>query len=142
MKALVKLGMVAALVSLAPAAVAQGGPKGGRAQADMYAGMSPGGRQIMSEAALQGRDPTARDRWQAAHERMLSILDTDPLDRDALADAMKEQGKIMDQAEERRREAMLKGFSLLSAADRKAWVANDRARRKAGGPGMQGRMIP
>ncbi len=142
MKALVKLGMVAALASLAPAALAQGGPRGGRAQADMYAGMTPGGRQIMSEAALQGRDPTARERWQAAHERVLSILDQDTLDRNALAEAMKEQAKIMDQAEERRREAMLKGFSLLSTADRKAWVANERARRKGGGPGMQGGMIP
>ena len=143
MKTVLNVAMAAALMSLAPQALAQGGQGARRAQADLYAGMSPQGRQIMSEAMLQGSDAGARDQWMAAHERMLATLEREPLDRDALADAMKAQGRILDEAEARRRDAMLRGFSLLSAADRKAWAANDRARRQAGmGRGMRGGMTP
>lgn len=142
MKRLLNVTAMAALLMVAPAALAQGGPRGQRAMSDMYAGMSPGGRQIMTEAMMQGSDPTARNRLDAAHEQLLRILERDPLDRAALADAMKGQAKIIEEAEEKRREAMLRGFSLLSAADRRAWVANDRARRQAGGPGPRAGMTP
>ncbi|WP_448580363.1 hypothetical protein [Thermaurantiacus sp.] len=145
MKRMMRVAVAAALCALAPAALAQGGTRAMRAQSDIYAGMSAEGRKIMSEAMLQGSDANVRDQWLAAHERMLAILERDPLDRDALAAAMREQGRMLDEVEAKRREAMLRGFSLLSAADRKAWAANDRARRQAAmGPGrlQRGGMAP
>jgi hypothetical protein len=132
------LGLMAVSAGpLAGPALAQGamGGPGGRMSSDMFNGMSAEGRQIMSQAMMAGRDGTARDQLKAAHDQVMTLLSQPTVDRAALQKAMAAEDKIMIDQINRQSDSMLKGFMLLSAADRQAWVANERAMRAR----MQGR---
>ena len=93
----------------------------------MFAGLSDGGRATMREAMKAGGDPRAEHQAvKAARDRMLVILDADTLDTAALRRAMDDERKAAEATREKRQAAMLAGFTKLSVADRKAFVANAR----------------
>lgn len=93
----------------------------------MFAGMSEAGRATMREAMKAGGDPRAEHQAvKAARDRMLVILDADTLDTAALRRAMDDERKAAEATREKRQAAMLAGFTKLSVADRKAFVANAR----------------
>lgn len=120
--------LVPLALGMASPALAQAGP-GARAMGDMFAGMSAEGRQIMTQAMMSARDPAVRDQLRAAHEQVLGLLSQPSVDRGALEKAMQAEDRIMIDQIQKQSESMLKAFMLLNAADRKAWVANDRAMR-------------
>jgi Spy/CpxP family protein refolding chaperone len=135
--------------SPAPGAAAPG-PRQGRQNWGMFAGLSEAGRATMREAMQAGGDARGdRAAVKAARDRMLVLLDADTLDVPALKRAMEEERRAAQASHDRRQSAMLAGFTKLSAADRKAFVANARqmqarmearmgrwSRRGPGGPGM------
>jgi uncharacterized membrane protein len=93
----------------------------------MFAGLSDAGRATMREAMKAGGDPRAEHQAvKAARDRMLVILDADTLDTAALRRAMDDERKAAEATREKRQAAMLAGFTKLSVADRKAFVANAR----------------
>ncbi len=128
----IRIAMLVAALAAGPVA-AQG--RGGGPMADAFAGMSPEGRRIMSSAMLENRADPARDAVRTAHERVLKILEADPLDRRALAEAMKAEDAAFVAHLDQRRERMLEAFGALSAADRRAYAA---ANRSMQGPGARG----
>lgn len=94
----------------------------------MFASMSEAGRATMREAMKAGGDREAdRAAVKAARERMLVLLDAERLDTAALKRAMDDERKASNASRERHQAAMLAGFSKLSLADRKAFVADSRA---------------
>jgi uncharacterized membrane protein len=94
----------------------------------MFAGISDAGQATMREAMKAGGDPrTDHDAVKAARDRMLGVLDADTLDTPALKRAMDDERKASQASHERRQAAMLAGFTKLSVADRKAFVANARS---------------
>lgn len=93
----------------------------------MFAGLSDAGRATMRDAMKAGGDPRAeRDAVKAARDRMLVVLDAERLDTAALKRAMDEERAAVQKGHDQRQAAMLTGFSKLSVADRKAFVANAR----------------
>ena len=125
-----------------PGAGKWGGPHGDRRGGGMFAGMSDAGQAIMRDAMKAGGDPrTEHDDVKAARERMLTLLDADTLDTSALKRAMDDERRAAQAGHDRRQAAMLAGFTKLSTADRKAFVANARAmkaRMEARVGGMRG----
>lgn len=136
-----RLMVAALLIGAASPALAQAAPppppigNGGRS---MMAGPMGGGRAFpsMSEAgretmrtAMRGGDDRREDRdaIRAARERMLTILEADRLDTGALKRAMEDERRIAENSHQRRQAAMMQAFQQLSAADRKAFVADSRA---------------
>lgn len=123
----------------------RGDHKGG----GMFAGLSEAGRATMRDAMRAGGDPrTERDAVKAARDRMMAVLDAETLDVPALKRAMDDERRAAQASHDKRQAAMLAGFTKLSVADRKAFVANARqmkARMEArvgkahrGGPGGPG----
>lgn len=103
----------------------RGGSRGG-----MFAGMSGAGRTIMRDAMQAGGDRrTSHEAVKAARDRMLVVLDAERLDTAALKRAMDDERSAAQQGHDRRQTAMLAGFTKLSAADRRVFVANARAMR-------------
>jgi hypothetical protein len=100
---------------------------GGRMAGAMFAGMSDAGQATMRDAMKAGGDPRSdHEAVKAARDRMLALLDADSLDVAALKRAMDDERKIAQASHDRRQAAMLAGFTKLSTADRKAFVANAR----------------
>lgn len=102
-----------------------------------FASMSDAGRATMREAMQAGGDRKEdRAAVKAARDRMLTLLEADRLDTAAVKRAMEDERKAANAGRERHQAAMLAGFSKLSAADRKAFVADSRAMKTR----MEGRM--
>lgn len=96
----------------------------------MFSGLSDTGKATMREAMQAGGDPRSdRDAVKAARDRMLTTLEAERLDTSALKRAMDDERKAAQAGHERRQAAMLAGFTKLSAADRKAFVASARQMR-------------
>lgn len=129
-------------VALAFVLAVAGGPalaQGGRV-ADAFAGMSPEGRRVMSAAMLGTDSEPMVEAARAARERVLQALEADPLDPQALGDAMRAEDDIYIAQLNQRRQRLLVAYGQLSAADRKAYAAASRAeRRRMEGPGGRGR---
>jgi Spy/CpxP family protein refolding chaperone len=106
-----------------------GGQRGGdRMGGGMFAGLSDAGKATMRDAMKAGGDPrTEHEAVKAARDRMLTLLDADKLDTAALKRAMDDERRAAEASREKRQAAMLAGFTKLSVADRKAFVANARA---------------
>lgn len=110
-----------------------GGMMGKRA----FASLSEAGRATMTEAFRAGGDRKAdRQAVKAARDRMLAVLDGDRLDVAALKRAMNDERSAANTSRERAQAALLAGFTKLSAADRKAFVADARSLKSR----MEGRM--
>ena len=117
-----------------------------------FASMSEAGRKTMRDA-FGDREARKADHEaiKAARERMMTILDADRLDTNALRRAMDDERKLADTSHDRRQAAMMTALGKLSAADRKAFVADSRAmkarmetrmddwRKRGGARGMGGR---
>ncbi|KAB7646358.1 periplasmic heavy metal sensor [Polymorphobacter fuscus] len=104
------------------------GKRGDRRPGGMFAGLSEAGRATMRDAMKAGGDPRSdRDAVKAARDRMLTVLDADRLDAGALKRAMDDERQAAQVGHDKRQAAMLAGFTKLSTADRKAFVANARA---------------
>ena len=102
-----------------------GGPWQGRRA---FATMSEAGRKTMFDAMRAGGDRREdHAAVKAARDRMLAVLDADRLDTSALKRAMDEERAAANAARDRVQTAMFAGFTKLSAADRKAFVAESRA---------------
>lgn len=94
----------------------------------MFPSMSEAGRATMREAMMAGGDRRAdRGKVQAAREKMLAALEADNFDAAAVKRAMDEERAIAAATKQQRQAAMLAAFGKLSAADRKAFVADSRA---------------
>ncbi len=113
-----------------------GGPEGGPPRHggrwgrghEPFASLSEAGRATMREAFKGGGDRKAdHEAVAAARDRMLAVLDADRLDTGALKRAMDDERNAVNASRERQQAAMLAGFSKLSVADRKAFVADARA---------------
>ncbi|WP_194744769.1 periplasmic heavy metal sensor [Thermaurantiacus tibetensis] len=129
-KDVLRAGLLAVALALAAGAgPAEAQGRRGMQGSDMFAGMSPEGRRVMSAALLDSRSDPLRAQVEAAHEATLRLLEADPLDREALARAMQEEDALLARQLEARRERLLEAFAKLSAADRRAWAAGNRARR-------------
>jgi uncharacterized membrane protein len=131
MKLISTLALGLALVAspaLAQSAPADGGFKM-RHQGRMFSQMSPEGQEIMRNAMRGLADPDARGEVRAARDRVSQILAADRLDRAALERAMDEERRLVDAQHQRRQDAMVNAFTQLSAADRKAFVAEARSGR-------------
>ncbi|GGE12071.1 hypothetical protein GCM10011529_18010 [Polymorphobacter glacialis] len=129
----------------APAAGVHAGPDGHGMRGGMrgmrghkrFASMSEAGRIVMREAMQAGGERAAdREAIKAARDRMLTLLEADRLDTGALKRAMDEERKVASAGRERHQASMLAGFTKLSVADRKAFVADSRAMKTR----MEGRM--
>lgn len=94
----------------------------------MFAGMSEAGRTTVREAMRAGGGSRAdRDAVKVARDRMLVLLDAEPLDMAALKRTMEDESRAAQASHDRRQAAMLAGMTKLSVADRKVFVANMRA---------------
>lgn len=105
----------------------------------MFPSMSEAGHATMREAMSgsgNGRDD--RQQIKAARDRMLTLLDAERLDSAALKRAMDEERTLANASRERRQAAMLTAFAKLSAADRKAFVADSRAMKSRMEERMEG----
>lgn len=93
-----------------------------------FASMSEAGRATMREQMRGGGDRREdREAVKAARDRMLVLLDAERLDTAALRRAMDDERKAANASRERAQAALLAGFTKLSVADRKAFVADARA---------------
>ncbi|WP_353200410.1 periplasmic heavy metal sensor [Sandarakinorhabdus sp.] len=94
----------------------------------MFPSMSEAGRATIREAMMAGGDRRAdRAKVEAARERMMAALDADRFDAAAVKRAMDEERALAEATKLERQAAMLAAFGKLSAADRKAFVADSRA---------------
>ncbi len=94
----------------------------------MFGAMSEAGRQTLMDAMRAAGDRKAgHEEVKAARERMLAVLDADRLDTGALKRAMDDEQRAVDASRDRMQAAMLAGFTKLSVADRKAFVADARS---------------
>jgi uncharacterized membrane protein len=150
MKISVQTGTMIALVLAAAAPVAAqmpptapasanagvGGRMHGRA---MFPALSEAGRTMMMEAMRAGGDRrTERQSVAAARDRMLTLLEADRLDTAALRQALDDERNAANASRERHQAAMLAGFTKLSVADRKAFVADARAMKTRMAARLQG----
>ncbi|PZN95416.1 MAG: hypothetical protein DCF31_06775 [Alphaproteobacteria bacterium] len=116
----------------APGAGMMAGPefrgRGRMGHGKAFASMSEAGRKTMWEA-MRGNEDRKENRQavKAARDRMLTILDADRLDTNALKRAMDDERNAATVSRERHQAAMLTAFGKLSVADRKAFVADSRA---------------
>lgn len=131
---------VAQMPPPSPGADAMSGRHGGRMHGrDMFASMSEAGRKTMMEAMRSGGDRRAeRAEVKAARDRMLTLLEADRLDNAGLKRALDDERNAANANRERHQAAMLAGFTKLSVADRKAFVADARAMRARMEARMQG----
>lgn len=116
-------------VALALLLAAAGEPalaQGGRV-ADAFAGMSAEGRRVMSAAMLGTDSEPMAEAARAARERVLRLLEADPLDPQALAEAMRAEDELYIAQVNQRRQRMLAAYGQLSAADRRALAQASRA---------------
>lgn len=105
----------------------------------MFPSMSEAGRAIMKEAMMSGGDRRAeRAKVEAARERMMAALDADRFDAAAVKRAMDDERALAEATRLERQAAMLAAFGKLSAADRKAFVADSRAMKNRMDKRMQG----
>ncbi len=119
-----------------------------RMAAGLFAGMTPAGRQTLSEAmrGAPGDRLAEREAVSAARDRMLTLLEQDRIDAGTMRRAMDDERAAADATHQRRQAALLAALQKLSPADRKAFVANSRAAknrmddrlRAAREPGMAG----
>lgn len=148
-KMLVLAALLAAAPALAqpappPAPAAPSSHHGGNGRqhgkADrMFPSMSEAGRATLREAMMAGEDRRAsRAKVEAAREKMLTALDTDRFDAAAVKRAMDEERSLAEATKQARQAAMLAAFGKLSAADRKAFVADSRAMKNRMDKRMQG----
>lgn len=96
-----------------------------------FGSMSEAGRKAM-HAAMHGdgaADRTEHERVRAARDRMLAALDADRLDVAALKRAMDDEREAANAMKARRQTALAAALQSLSAADRKAFVADARGLR-------------
>lgn len=109
----------------------QGGGMGMHGMAGMFDALSPEGRKTMHEAMMTAGTERkgVHEQVKAARDRMLTILDADRLDTGALKRAMDDEQAASNAARDRMQAAMLSGFSRLTVADRKAFVAYSHAMR-------------
>ena len=120
----------------APPAAGQYGGKAGMAGRHhggnrMFPSMSEAGRATMREAMMAGGDRSAkRAQIAAAREKMLAALEADRFDAAAVKRAMDEERALAQATKQERQVAMLTAFGKLSAADRKAFVADSRAMKR------------
>lgn len=148
MKISVRTGTMIALVLAAAAPVAAQMPPGAPAIANadgrmhgraMFPALSEAGRTMMMEAMRAGGDRrTERQSVAAARDRMLTLLEADRLDTAALKQALDDERNAANASRERHQAAMLAGFTKLSVADRKAFVADARAMKTRMAARMQG----
>lgn len=89
-----------------------------------FANLSPEGQAIVREAMRE--TPGSHDEIKAVRQRMLTLLESDRLDVDAVRRAQAEERDISLRYHQRRQEAMLAAYQRLSAADRKALAATMR----------------
>jgi hypothetical protein len=115
-------------------AVAQGA-SAERTVSDVFAGVSPEGRRILTEALRDNRGPTEREAATRARKDLLDALAREPFDRAAVEAAMLAEERLLDQQREVRRRLVLDAYARLTPADRRAFVAATRA-----GEGRQGMM--
>lgn len=96
-----------------------------------FSGLSEAGRATMREAMRGEREERREDREavRVARDRMLAVLEAERLDTAALRRAMDEERERANASRERAQAALLAGFAKLSAADRRAFVADARAMR-------------
>ena len=102
---------------------------GGGPMRAMFDALSPEGRRIMIDAMASAGDARRADheRVKAARDRMMGVLEADRLDTAALKRAMDDEQAASTAARDRMQAAMINGFSRLTSADRKAFVAYGRA---------------
>jgi Spy/CpxP family protein refolding chaperone len=140
-----RLSLLALAALLSTPALAQtppppppGGPgmHGGRMADRAFPSLSPEGRKIMMDAMRETRGESDRTDVRAARDRVGTVLSADKLDVNALRQAMDAERKLVDAQQQRRQEAMIAAFQKLSAADRKAFVAD----AKAGADRMRARI--
>jgi Spy/CpxP family protein refolding chaperone len=113
----------------APDAPQRAWHRGDRGPMRMFQSLSPEGRQIMMEAMKGAREDWNRDDLRQARDKVATILSADKLDVPALRNAMDAERRIVDAQHKARQDAMLGAFQKLSAADRKAFVADAKAGR-------------
>jgi hypothetical protein len=106
-----------------------------RTVADVFAGVSPDGRRILTEALRDNRTPAERDAATRARRDLLDALAREPFDRAAVEAAMLAEERMLDAQRAARRAAVLEAYGRLSPADRRAFVAASRP-----GEGRQGMM--
>ena len=104
---------------------------GGMWGGGMFAGLSEAGRATMGEAMRAGGNPRGdREAVKAARDRMLTVLEAETLDTNALKRAMDDERGAAQAGRVTRQAAMLAGFAKLTTADRKAFVASSLAMRQ------------
>ncbi|WP_199555844.1 periplasmic heavy metal sensor [Sandaracinobacteroides hominis] len=106
------------------------GVRGDRWKGDrMFPTVSPEGRKILLEAL---RDPSMKDGREdvrASRDRVEAILAADKLDVNALRKAMDTERQLIDAQQKARQDRMIAVYQKLSAADRKAFVADAKSGR-------------
>jgi hypothetical protein len=107
-----------------------------RTVSDVFAGVSPDGRRILTEALRDNRTPAERDAATRARRDLLDALAREPFDRAGVEAAMLGEERLLDGQRATRRAAVLEAYGRLTASDRQAFVAASRA--ADGRPGMMG----
>jgi uncharacterized membrane protein len=94
-----------------------------------FEALSPDGRKIMIDAMRSAGESgkATHEQVKAAREKVLAVLEADRLDVTALKRAMDEEQAAVNAQRDRMQAAMIGGFSKLSLADRRSFVAYSRA---------------
>lgn len=133
MKAPILIAAALAATVSSPALAQVGAPADGvRPHARLFRhmgrieGMSPDGVALMKKARASARDEETRAQIEALRTQALDVLGADRLDAGRLERLMREERNLAHAQQQRLQSAMLSAYTQLSAADRKAWVANAR----------------
>ncbi|MBU6166251.1 MAG: periplasmic heavy metal sensor [Alphaproteobacteria bacterium] len=103
----------------------------------MFPSMSEAGRAAIREAMMAGDDRrAARQKVDAAREKLLAALAADRLDVAAVKRAMDEERAVAETSRNAKQAAMLAAFQKLSVEDRKAFAADSRAMKDRMGKRM------
>jgi len=94
-----------------------------------FRSLSDAGRRTMHITMRSADGKADRLAVDSARDRMLTVLDAERLDPEALRRAMEDERAAAMAAKSRQQAAMIAGFQQLSLADRRAFVTEARAMR-------------
>lgn len=88
-----------------------------------FGGLSPEGRARLAAAMAREEQPALNAAIMKARAKVLDLLSAEELDADAIADAQKEERRLVMQEHARAHARMLDAYKGLSAGDRQAFAA-------------------
>lgn len=95
-----------------------------------FGGLSPEGRARLAQAMASDDSPASSAAIAKARSRVLDLLAADRLDIDAIAEAQREERRLVMQEHARAHARMREAYEDLSASDRQAFASAVRMREQ------------